>query len=167
MKLIFFFCRILVFPSHAVFVWKLGIECFNLPTYSTLKQRLLSSDYNGLTGPWFKLNQLGQTLRQIICQIKQLYNIFTQLYSLSPSCPRHPFLKLALLSQQSWIALRDLIKDTLLCSRQCAGDCCKAVSQSTGHLNGAGLCGAMKKVKFCKKGTAANWRRSRLEGHRF
>ena len=54
-----------------------------------------------------------------------------------------------------------------LCSRQPAGDCCKAVPQSTGHLNGARPCGAMKMAKSCKEGMAANQRRSGSEGHRF
>ena len=39
-----------------------------------------------------------------------------------------------------------------LCSGQLAGDCCKSVPQSTGHLNGARLCGAMKMAKSCKEG---------------
>ena len=54
-----------------------------------------------------------------------------------------------------------------LCSRQLAGNCCKAVPQRTGHLNGARLCGDMKMANSCKEGTAANRRRSGSEGHRF
>ena len=51
-------------------------------------------------------------------------------------------------------------------SGQLVGDCCKAVPQCTGHLNGARPCGATKLAKSCKEGTAANQRRSGLEGHR-
>ena len=54
-----------------------------------------------------------------------------------------------------------------LCSRQLAGDCYKAAPQSSGHLNWAQLCGAMKMAKSCKEGTAANRRRSGSEGHKF
>ena len=54
-----------------------------------------------------------------------------------------------------------------LCSGQLAGDCCKAVPQSTGHLNAARPCGVMKMAKSCQCGTAANQRRSGSEGHRF
>ena len=41
-----------------------------------------------------------------------------------------------------------------LCSKQLAGHCCKAVHQSTCHLNGAGLFGAMEMAKSFKEGTA-------------
>ena len=48
-----------------------------------------------------------------------------------------------------------------------AGDCCKVVSQSTGLLNGAQQCGAMKMANSSKEDTAGNQRSSGSEGHRF
>ena len=43
-----------------------------------------------------------------------------------------------------------------LCSRQLAGNCCKAVSRSSSRLNGTQLCEVMKMAKSCKEGAAAN-----------
>ena len=51
-------------------------------------------------------------------------------------------------------------------SGQLAGDCYKAVPQTTGLLTGAQPWGSMKMAKSGKEGTDANRRRSGLEGHR-
>ena len=43
------------------------------------------------------------------------------------------------------------LENSGLCSRQSAGNCCKAALQSTGYLNGAGECRAIKMVKSGNK----------------
>ena len=45
------------------------------------------------------------------------------------------------------------------------GNCCKVVPQSTGHLNGARKCGAMKMEKSFQECMVAKWRRSGSESH--
>ena len=55
----------------------------------------------------------------------------------------------------------------LLCCGQHPWSCFKVVPLSTGKLNRARPCEAMKMAKSCKEGLAAKQRRSGSEGHRF
>ena len=52
-------------------------------------------------------------------------------------------------------------------SGQLTGDSCKVFPHSTGHLNGARPCGAMKMAKSCKEGVVVKQRRSVSDGLRF